>query len=105
MAWKEEKWEEIIFPEEWYKWNELWNLAKKFYIDYKNLNYEELCEEFEDTVKKISKYIEYEDNIKLYKQNWYKKYSKGRMIQLNTSSPYKNAYGRIRRWKKENNFS
>ncbi|MFD0387572.1 ClbS/DfsB family four-helix bundle protein [Tistrella bauzanensis] len=29
---------------------------------------------------------------------WYKTRTLGRMIQLNTASPYRNARGRLRRW-------
>jgi len=31
---------------------------------------------------------------------WYDKWTFGKMIQLNTSSPFKNAKDRIRKWKK-----
>ena len=31
---------------------------------------------------------------------WYDKWTSGKMIQLNTSSPFKNAKDRIRKWKK-----
>ena len=34
----------------------------------------------------------------LYGQTWYGKWTKGRMIQLNSSSPYANARGRLRKW-------
>ncbi|MCG8400066.1 MAG: ClbS/DfsB family four-helix bundle protein, partial [Firmicutes bacterium] len=45
--------------------------------------------------------IEKKDNIQLYGTPWYEKWTMGRMIQLNTSSPYKNARNRIRKWKKQ----
>ncbi|MFE3838233.1 ClbS/DfsB family four-helix bundle protein [Pseudogemmobacter sonorensis] len=31
-------------------------------------------------------------------QPWYGKWTKGRMIQFNSTSPYANARGRIRKW-------
>ncbi|MNK06664.1 hypothetical protein D3C87_245630 [compost metagenome] len=37
----------------------------------------------------------------LYETTWYEKWTMGRMIQFNTASPYNNARGRIRKWKKQ----
>ncbi|MFX4153989.1 ClbS/DfsB family four-helix bundle protein [Aliarcobacter butzleri] len=42
----------------------------------------------------------YED----YKISWHEKWTLGRMIQFNTSSPYANAKARIRKWKKSHNI-
>ena len=39
-------------------------------------------------------------NDELYGKPWYDKWPKGRMIQFNSSSPYANARGRIRKWLK-----
>ncbi|MGI1213336.1 ClbS/DfsB family four-helix bundle protein [Escherichia coli] len=36
---------------------------------------------------------------------WFKKWTMGRMISFNTSSPYANANGRLRKWAKNNNIS
>ena len=41
----------------------------------------------------------------LYEIPWYDKWPKGKMIQLNTSSPYKNARTRVRKWKRTQNQS
>ncbi|MCA7584671.1 ClbS/DfsB family four-helix bundle protein, partial [Escherichia coli] len=41
----------------------------------------------------------------LYGRPWYKKWTMGRMISFNTSSPYANANGRLRKWAKNNNIS
>ena len=41
----------------------------------------------------------------LYGSPWYEKYTQGRMIQLNTSSPYANARGRLRKWKRANGLA
>ena len=89
------------FPETGYKWNELGQLAQKFYADYRNYDYRSLLDTYGSTVKEIIRLIESSDNRLLYESLWYKKHTMGRMIQLNTSSPYKNAYARIRKWKKE----
>jgi hypothetical protein len=45
--------------------------------------------------------LEQKTNIQLYGVTWYEKWTLGRMIQFNTASPYQNAVGRIRKWKKE----
>ena len=89
------------FPKAGYKWNELGTLAQRFYADYRDRDYRSLLDTYDSTVKNIIRLIERSDNRLLYDSLWYKKYTMGRMIQLNTSSPYKNAYTRIRKWKKE----
>lgn len=102
------KWNEKIkvgdvvdFPETGYKWTELGLLAQKFYKDYENLPYAKLIADFDKTVNDLLDIIENKDDQELYSEAWYKHYPMGRMIQLNTSSPYKNALTRIRRWKKQ----
>ncbi len=44
--------------------------------------------------------VEERSNAELYERPWYGKWTMGRMIQLNTSSPYENARGRLRKWLK-----
>ena len=46
-----------------------------------------------------------ETDASLYGEAWYGKYPLGRMIQLNTSSPYANARARLRKWKKASGLS
>lgn len=89
-------------PELGFKWNELGLLANKFYIDYQDIEFSELLIQLENTKSTILDIIKDETNDYLYHQPWYKHYPFGRMIQLNTSSPYKNARIRIRKWIKEN---
>ncbi len=101
---KDELWEEIDFPETGYKWNELGKIAQKFYTDYENLSFEELKDKLERTVQTLLTKLEEKSEVELYWKDWYKNYTLGRMIQFNTSSPYKNALTRIRKWKKENNI-
>ena len=86
------------FPEKGYKWNELGLLAQKFYSDFENDNYHSLQLKLDDTVMEILNLIESKSNNELYETSWYNSYSLGRMIQLNTSSPYKNARLKIRKW-------
>jgi hypothetical protein len=92
----------IDFPETGYKWNELGKLAQKFYADYSHLNYAELQQTLDQVVNRILVLIAEISNEDLYEKPWYDKWTQGRMIQLNTSSPYKNARSRIRKWKREN---
>jgi len=91
----------VTFPEEGYKWNELGLLAQQFYKDYELDDFETLQEKLDQTVQRILKLIEKTTGKELYEMPWYEKYTMGRMIQLNTASPYKNARIRIRKWKKE----
>ena len=107
LKWNEkiEKSEEVDFPETGYKWNELGVLAQKFYSDYEEYDYKTLLKKLDLTVNKILDLIEETNPIDLYEKPWYNKWTQGKMIQLNTSSPYKNARARIRKWKKLNDVN
>lgn len=61
-----------------------------------------LCSKLDETVDKILILIEQKSENELYGMVWYEKWTLGRMIQFNTSSPYTNTTARIRKWKKEN---
>jgi hypothetical protein len=97
---KKEKNLPVDFPETGYKWNQLGQLAQKFYKDYEAYNLSILSAKLNNTTNKILKLIENKTNEELYETNWYDKWTLGKMIQLNTSSPFKNARDRIRIWKK-----
>lgn len=86
-------------PETGFKWTELGQLAQKFYADYKTENFPALLQRLEQNKAKIVRLVESKTDRELYGIPWYKKYPMGKMIQLNTASPYRNAHGRIRRWK------
>lgn len=101
---KKDKKETVDFPETGYKWNELGKLAQKFYKDYQNDDILTLTEKLDKTVEQILSLIENKTNEDLYEVDWYEKWTLGRMIQFNTSSPYTNARGRIRKWKKQRNL-
>lgn len=92
--------EPVDFPETGYKWNELGRLARKFYRDYETLGEEELLERLESAKSRIVALIEQGDDDTLYGRPWYEKWTEGRMIQFNTSSPYANACGRLRKWRR-----
>lgn len=90
----------VDFPETGYKWNELGRLAQKFYTDRADVAYADLLRQFSDAHASIMALVKRETDASLYGAPWYEKHTKGRMIQFNTSSPYANARGRLRRWKK-----
>ncbi|AOM78667.1 ClbS/DfsB family four-helix bundle protein [Pedobacter steynii] len=91
----------VDFPETGYKWNELGKLAQKFYVDYDGDNLETISRKLDLAVERILSLVKEKSNEELYGVPWYDKWTMGRMIQFNTASPYVNARGRIRRWKKE----
>ncbi|UUC44951.1 ClbS/DfsB family four-helix bundle protein [Flavobacterium cerinum] len=97
---KKDNGETVDFPETGYKWNELGKLAQKFYTDYKDEDYSVLLQKLDITVDHIMILINGKSNEALYERSWYEKWTLGRMIQFNTASPYNNARGRIRKWKK-----
>lgn len=90
----------VDFPETGFKWNELGPLAQKFYGDYSELPFPEMLRRLADAKARIVALVESHTDTELYGAPWYEKYTMGRMIQLNTSSPYANARGRLRKWKK-----
>ena len=90
----------LEFPEAGYGWNELGRLARKFYEDYASLSYAELLERLALAKLRIVRLIEDHSDHDLYGAPWYRSYTMGRMIQFNTSSPYANAQGRLRKWVK-----
>lgn len=96
--------EPVDFPETGYKWNELGQLAQKFYKDYEGMDFNILCAKLDEMVSEILNVIEQKSNAELYEVAWYEKWTLGRMIQLNTASPYMNARGRIRKWKMKHNI-
>jgi len=95
---KKSKDQAIDFPDTDFNWNELGLLAQKFYTDYNHLDYPQLLKKLDQTTLKILKITQTTSNKDLYEMDWYKKYTFGRMIQLNTSSPFMNARKRVRKW-------
>lgn len=89
------------FPDTGYKWNELGRLAQRFYADFAELGYPALLQRLDAAYTRIVARIEAENDVSLYDEPWYEKYTMGRMIQFNTSSPYANARSRLRKWKKD----
>src|SRR5699024_5513944 len=98
LSWhaQEAKGQEITFPEVGYKWNQLGLLAQKFYHDYQHItDYKRLLHLLDKNKHGIIALIESFNHEALYGVAWYGKWTRGRMIQFNTSSPYKNAVGRL----------
>lgn len=98
---KKDKNEYVDFPETGFKWNELGKLAQKFYMDYEKDDFETLIEKLDKTVSEILSIIDQKTDHELYQVSWYDKWTLGRMIQFNTSSPYINARIRVRKWQKQ----
>lgn len=94
----------VDFPETGYQWNELGRLAQKFYADHAGTAYADLLLQFAQVQARIVALVEQQTDAALYGAPWYGKYTQGRMIQFNTSSPYANARARLRQWKKANHI-
>lgn len=91
----------VDFPDTGYKWNELGKLAQKFYADHASDSLSELLKKYTHMVNELLQLVERKTNKQLYSEEWYEKWTLGRMIQLNSASPYRNARARLRKWKKE----
>ncbi|RYC39817.1 ClbS/DfsB family four-helix bundle protein [Pectobacterium zantedeschiae] len=97
----EERGNPIDFPETGYKWNQLGLLAQKFYQDYGHISdWTELVALLVANKLALIALVERYTDAQLYGKGWYGKWTRGRMIQFNTASPYKNAAGRLRAWEK-----
>ena len=92
----------VDFPKTGYKWNELGKLAQHFHSEYHNWSYDNLIKEFTATTDRILVLVESLDNQELYGETWFEKYTLGKMIQFNTSSPMVNMRGKVRKFKKLN---
>ena len=101
LKWHREKdrGREPVIPEAGFKWTELGQLAQKFYEDYGSEDYPSLLKHLTRAKKRIAGLVMSKTNEQLYGSLWYRKATMGQMIQLNTASPYRNAFKRIRRWK------
>lgn len=88
----------VEFPEAGFKWNQLGLLAQKFYADHESLDWPGLLDRLSSAKTRLVETISSRSDQELYGQPWYDKWTKGRMIQFNTSSPYANARARIRKW-------
>lgn len=86
------------FPASGIKWNELGLLAQRYYAGHQDDSWPSLRTQLSEVNKKIVELIHGCSDEELYGSAWYGKWTLGRMISLNTSSPYRNARKRIRSW-------
>ncbi len=91
----------VDFPETGFAWNQLGQLAQKFYLDYGDLDWPDLLAHLNRAKSDLVATVTARSDAELYGQPWYGKWTKGRMIQFNSASPYANARGRIRKWLRE----
>lgn len=88
--------EEIDFPAKGVKWNELGKLAQKYYVDYQHVtSWPTLLAMLEENQQQLLALVNSYSDDALYHQPWYGKWTRGRMIQFNSASPYKNASARL----------
>ncbi|MFV0336129.1 MAG: ClbS/DfsB family four-helix bundle protein [Tropicimonas sp.] len=90
--------EVVDFPEAGFRWNQLGLLARKFYADYRDIEWKELLTRLSAANARLVETISSRSDDELYGRPWHGKWTKGRMIQFNTASPYANARIRIRKW-------
>ncbi|QSE72367.1 ClbS/DfsB family four-helix bundle protein [Rhodococcus sp. PSBB049] len=85
-------------PAPGYTWGQLGQLAQKFYREKADVPWPDLLQRLAAANSRIVALIRELDDDELYGAPWYRTYTAGRMIQLNTSSPYTNARRRLRTW-------
>ncbi len=90
--------QQVDFPEIGFKWNQLGLLAQKFYTDFDMVSWPDLLTRLRKAKTALTETVAFRSNDELYGQPWHGKWTKGRMIQFNSSSPYINARKRIRKW-------
>ncbi|MBU1294746.1 MAG: ClbS/DfsB family four-helix bundle protein [Gammaproteobacteria bacterium] len=95
----------VGFPDTGYKWNQLGLLAVSFHDEYSDWKYEDLLKELDSTINELISLVSSLSNEELYETTWYEKWTLGRMIQFNTSSPMKNMCTKVRRFNKSNGLS
>lgn len=81
----------------------LGKLAQCFYHKYAHLDYDELKQQLQNNYNSIKSSLDNITNEKLYEKPFYKKYSLGRMVDLNTRCPLININKRLRAFKKQLN--
>jgi hypothetical protein len=89
----------VDFPETGYRWNQLGLLAQKFYRDYEEMSFPQLLQLLATTESELVRLVRQRTDHELYHQAWHGDWILGRIVQLNSLSPYKNARRRIRKWK------
>ena len=86
------------FPAPGFAWNQLGLLAQHYYAEHEGESWYELRDEFTTGKERIVALVERCSDDALYGAPWYGRWTMGRMISLNTASPYANARRRLRAW-------
>lgn len=86
------------FPAPGHSWGDLGSLAQQFYREHEDDSWEHLRARLTAAKDRILALVDARTDEDLYGSPWYRTWTMGRMISLNTSSPYRNARARIRRW-------
>lgn len=86
------------FPAPGIGWNELGRVAQRYYAEHHDDGWVTLREQFVEVKGQIVSLIQAHSTEELYGEPWYGKWTMGRMISFNTSSPYTNARRRIHAW-------
>lgn len=86
------------FPAAGFTWNQLGLLAQQYYDEYRDATWESLRAQLGAAHDQIVALVRDSSDEELYGAPWYGKWTMGRMISLNTSSPYVNARSRLRSW-------
>lgn len=86
------------FPAPGAAWNGLGSLALRFYREHEHESWDDLRARLDDAERRIVELVRDRSEEELYGAPWYRRWTLGRMISLNTSSPYANARSRLRRW-------
>lgn len=97
---RDDRGEAVDFPETGCQWNELGALAGKFYEEHGSNGFDENRRTLWAVKDQLVQNISARSDGELYGAPWHRQWTKGRMIQLNSSSPYENARARIRKWLK-----
>ncbi|RLP70007.1 DfsB family protein [Mycetocola reblochoni] len=86
------------FPAVGVTWNELGLLAQRYYAEHAEDSWPALRRQLREAKDEIVAVVDGYSDAELYGSPWYGKWTMGRMISFNTSSPYANARRRLRSW-------
>lgn len=87
-------------PETGYRGTELGRLAQTFHADYAEEDYSSLPRRLANAHVRVVARVERKADESPYGACGDKQHTLGRMIRLDTSSPYTNAHARLRKWKR-----
>lgn len=92
-------------PAKGFKWNQLGDLTQHLYSQYSSNSYKKLLDQFDQVYREVHQLVKTASEKELYTLEVHawtgNKWPLGRWINVNTSSPYKSALSKLRKWKKE----